>query len=162
TTAANELLFGAIAVEGTGETMTAGAGYTALTSVESAVGTGTRRFENFPEYRLNAPIGTYVANGTLSSGTPKWTAALVTYSPNWGNGVVNAGEQCDDGNTTDGDCCDHNCHFEAAGTVCRLSTAACDAAETCTGASATCPADALSPSGTVCRSAAGACDVAET
>src|SRR5207302_4700596 len=37
-----------------------------------------------------------------------------------------------------------------------------DAAETCTGTSATCPADAIKNAGTVCRAAAGECDLAET
>ena len=44
-------------------------------------------------------------------------------------------------------------------TTCRASAGACDVAETCTGASAACPADALTPAGTVCRASAGACDV---
>ena len=32
-----------------------------------------------------------------------------------GDGEVDPGEQCDDGNTADGDCCGANCVFEAAG-----------------------------------------------
>ncbi len=35
-------------------------------------------------------------------------------------------------------------------------------AETCTGTSVTCPADAIQPAGAVCRAAAGECDLAET
>jgi RHS repeat-associated protein len=46
--------------------------------------------------------------------------------------------------------------------VCRASTGTCDAAETCTGTSAACPADGFAPVGTVCRPAAGGCDAAET
>jgi hypothetical protein len=46
--------------------------------------------------------------------------------------------------------------------VCRSAVGDCDEAETCDGASAACPADAVVPSGTVCRSAAGLCDVAES
>src|SRR5439155_2195432 len=38
----------------------------------------------------------------------------------------------------------------------------CDAAETCTGTSTACPADAIRTAGTVCRAAAGECDLAET
>jgi len=52
--------------------------------------------------------------------------------------------------------------FTAAGTVCRASAGTCDPQETCTGASAPCPADALTAAGTVCRASAGVCDVAET
>ncbi len=38
--------------------------------------------------------------------------------PVCGNGVVEAGEQCDDGNTDDGDCCSSTCQFDAAGVSC--------------------------------------------
>lgn len=43
----------------------------------------------------------------------------------------------------------------------RCQAGECDVAETCTGTSTTCPADAFKPSATVCRPAAGVCDVAE-
>ena len=78
-----------------------------------------------------------------------------------GNNVLEAGEACDDGNTIGGDCCSSICLFEASGTVCRTAAGVCDVAETCTGTSSPCPADAKSPSGTVCRSSAGVCDPAE-
>lgn len=39
---------------------------------------------------------------------------------------------------------------------------ACDVGETCTGASISCPADAVAPAATVCRPLAGLCDVQET
>src|SRR5206468_465373 len=48
-----------------------------------------------------------------------------------------------------------------AGAVCRVSAGGCDPAETCTGSSATCPADVINTAGTVCRATAGECDVAE-
>jgi cysteine-rich repeat protein len=67
-----------------------------------------------------------------------------------GDGTVDPGEACDDGNTADGDCCSSTCQLESAGTVCREATGACDVAETCTGTSAACPADAYQPSGTAC------------
>jgi cysteine-rich repeat protein len=79
-----------------------------------------------------------------------------------GNGTVEAGEQCDDGNTQDGDCCSSTCQFEPAGSVCRPEAGQCDVAETCTGTSGTCPPDELSPARAVCRPAAGVCDLAET
>ncbi len=50
----------------------------------------------------------------------------------------------------------------AAGTVCRPSAGACDVAESCTGTSTACPADAMLPASTVCRAVAGPCDVAES
>jgi cysteine-rich repeat protein len=43
-----------------------------------------------------------------------WSAA----APVCGNGVLQSGEQCDDGNTTDGDCCSAICTFEPADTPC--------------------------------------------
>jgi len=49
-----------------------------------------------------------------------------------------------------------------ASTVCRPAAAPCDAAETCTGSSSTCPADAIASAGTTCRGSAGTCDVVET
>jgi len=46
-------------------------------------------------------------------------------------------------------------------TLCRAAADVCDAAEYCTGASSTCPADAFRDSATVCRAATDTCDVAE-
>ena len=50
-------------------------------------------------------------------------AACVRICPNLsdglcGNGTVDAGEDCDDGNTVNGDCCSASCRFEAAGSPC--------------------------------------------
>jgi cysteine-rich repeat protein len=50
-----------------------------------------------------------------------------------GNGIVEPGEQCDDGNTLDGDCCDANCQFEPEGSSCEDGLF-CNGAETCDGA----------------------------
>jgi cysteine-rich repeat protein len=50
-----------------------------------------------------------------------------------GNGIVEPGEQCDDGNTLDGDCCDSNCQFEPAGSSCSDGLF-CNGEETCDGA----------------------------
>ena len=77
-----------------------------------------------------------------------------------GDGVIDAGEQCDDGGTAPGDCCSATCQFEPATTLCRGAAGVCDVAETCTGSSATCPSDQKRSD--VCRAAAGACDVAES
>ena len=62
-----------------------------------------------------------------------------------GNGVVEDGEECDDGGTEAGDCCSSTCQIESASTVCRPSVGSCDVAEFCDGGSATCPADAFDP-----------------
>jgi hypothetical protein len=59
-------------------------------------------------------------------------------------------------------CCTRTGTLAAAGSVCRASAGTCDVAETCPGASATCPADAFVADGAVCRASAGTCDAAET
>jgi hypothetical protein len=88
----------------------------------------------------------------------------LTVVPLCGNSVVDAAvsEQCDQGvlNGTAASCCTANCTFKTSGTQCRISAGDCDPAETCTGASATCPADAKSSA--VCRASGGDCDLAES
>lgn len=78
-----------------------------------------------------------------------------------GDGTLEIGEECDDGNTTSGDCCSSSCQIESAATQCRASADLCDAPEFCDGVTPTCPADFPRPSGTTCRTAGGVCDVAE-
>jgi len=101
-----------------------------------------------------------------------------------GNGIVEPGEECDCGgeagcannaccdaltckfknnavcDDSNEDCC-HNCQLATNGTICRASTGVCDPAETCTGTSATCPADVQAPQGQRCgnglQCAAGQC-----
>lgn len=71
----------------------------------------------------------------------------------------------DDGSTCSLDVCDGTgtCSHPAgnAGATCRASAGDCDLAETCNGASPTCPTDLFRPSSHTCRSATGECDVAE-
>jgi len=60
-----------------------------------------------------------------------------------GNGVLEDGEQCDDSNTANGDCCNSNCQYEAAGSSCTTDNNACtndvcNAAGTCLHNSITC------------------------
>jgi cysteine-rich repeat protein len=83
-------------------------------------------------------------------------------SPVCGDNVLEAPEECDDGNTNDGDCCSSTCFFESAATVCRSSAGICDIEESCTGSTDSCPADGFESGATECRSSAGICDVAET
>src|SRR5205823_5940686 len=78
-----------------------------------------------------------------------------------------AGTACtDDGNPCsreEGEGTNDACQHPAgnAGAVCRAAAGPCDVAETCTGTSTACPADAFKPSSTVCRASAGECDPAE-
>jgi len=97
----------------------------------------------------------------------------------------NTGAACLSGFCADGVCCDKACGgtntsdcqacskasgASADGTCtvlplaspCRPSAGPCDAAETCDGTLATCPADTLSAAGTVCRASLGNCDAPET
>lgn len=91
-----------------------------------------------------------------------------------GNGIVEAGEDCDCGGVTgcgsnpccnpttckftsnsvcdpsNEDCCTSTCQFASSGTVCRASTGVCDPQETCNGTVAMCPSDATTPDGTSC------------
>jgi cysteine-rich repeat protein len=72
-----------------------------------------------------------------------------------GNGTLEVNEECDDGNTMDGDCCSAGCLFET--TQCRPSGGECDPAEICTGTSFPCPADVQSPAGTPCTPDSNPC-----
>ncbi|KAM0755937.1 hypothetical protein T439DRAFT_16267 [Meredithblackwellia eburnea MCA 4105] len=95
-----------------------------------------------------------------------------------GNGILEAGEDCDPGNAADpccdaatckfaagavcdplnSLCCTTSCQIATAGTVCRASIdAQCDIAETCSGNSSSCPADAFQPDGKSCGSNGLAC-----
>lgn len=88
-----------------------------------------------------------------------------------GNGIVEAGEECDCGGTSgcgdnsccnpttcklkansqcdpsNEDCCTSTCKFASAGSVCRASTGVCDPAETCSGTNASCPVNIKAPDG---------------
>ncbi len=91
-----------------------------------------------------------------------WSVSPLRYC---GDGILQSGapfsEQCDLGaaNGTAGSCCTASCSFASSATVCRAAAGPCDAAESCTGSSATCPADTKRTD--ECRAAAGECDVAE-
>ena len=107
------------------------------------------------------------------------TDVFKTLRPGCGNGILEPGEQCDDGNLNDGDCCSTTCQFEPsgstcpddgnpcttdlcnatgtcihdagnAGAVCRPVGGECDVQETCTGSSADCPPDLKETPGTAC------------
>ncbi len=128
---------------------------------------------------------------------PTETSSVIGFAPNFligpacGNSVVQDGEQCDDGNTTDGDCCSSTCQYEAngspcpadgevcsddvcdatgtcthpagnAGAICRPDVGECDVAEQCDGSTPTCPADGSEPNGTACTDDGLYCSGEET
>jgi len=53
--------------------------------------------------------------------------------PTCGDGILDGGEQCDDGNNANGDCCSSVCTFEVAGSPC-TGTSLCSVAGQCDGA----------------------------
>src|SRR5213595_444357 len=154
TAQAAELLLGAIGVAGSAsDTFTAGndghgGTYTALTRVNSGGGI----FYIAPEYEVVAAANTYKATATITS--QNWAADIATYKAdsNCGNGSVDSGEDCDQGpsNGTAGSCCSASCRFQPSTTVCRAAANECDVADSCTGSSATCPADTVKATGTAC------------
>jgi len=81
------------------------------------------------------------------------------YIPFCGNSIIESGEQCDDGNTANGDCCSSTCQYESAATVCRGLAGICDKVELCDGAG-TCPANTYN-STDICRASIEYCDPAE-
>ena len=63
-----------------------------------------------------------------------------------GNGIIDPGEQCDDGNAAGGDCCSASCQFETAGSACAADSNlctndVCNGAGACTHPNNTAPCD---------------------
>ena len=71
-----------------------------------------------------------------------------------GNGVANAGEDCDLGasNGAVGSCCTELCQHVFEGRICRPVADDCDLVETCTGQSGLCPEDLKRSEGSFCTS----------
>jgi hypothetical protein len=78
-----------------------------------------------------------------------------------GNGVVDGGEDCDEGAGANGDpttCCTATCSVRAAGQVCRPDAGECDGtAEACSGSAGACPANVVVASGTPCTDDGNEC-----
>lgn len=85
--------------------------------------------------------GTTNATSTAFTGTFECVATSSTFhgdvnGSRCGNGVLDPGEACDDGNRLDRDCCSPTCTFDASGTTCTSDAEpctldACDGAGTC-------------------------------
>ena len=107
--------------------------------------------------------GVYDPTHTPASGASDISKVDVAfYYSDCGDGVTDSpAEQCDlgAGNGLSTTCCTSACQFRASGLICRTAAGVCDAADTCSGSSANCPADGKSTA--LCRASAGACDVAE-
>ena len=70
-----------------------------------------------------------LASAPLARALPR-TTPLLGFAPICGNGVLDPGEQCDDGNLAAGDCCSPACRFEPVGTACDDGDA-CTQTDTC-------------------------------
>ncbi len=85
--------------------------------------------------------------------------------PACGNGVIEDGEECDDGNRSDGDCCAWNCaHEESDGAACDDGTF-CNGADSCVAGACTvhagdpCSVSSVACEG-ICNEADDSCDLA--
>ena len=76
-------------------------------------------------------LGLFVLPAIVGSKYPNAAGPALAADSLCGDGVLNPGEQCDDGNTNDGDCCSATCEFEPAGSPCN-NDAKCTA-DTCDG-----------------------------
>ncbi|MFQ5479359.1 MAG: hypothetical protein ACE5E4_12165, partial [Candidatus Binatia bacterium] len=90
--------------------------------VDAAAAPGSMLVISLASNVMVTPMGTALPTTTQG--------AVITVGGGCGNGVLNNGEQCDDGNTVSGDCCSATCSFEFH--TCDDSTA-CTSADTCVG-----------------------------
>ncbi len=119
----------------------------------------------------------YFEHVTPPAGCFTTTADLSGSRSLCGNGTVDPGEDCDDGNVMDGDCCSSTCRFEPAGVACGgtgvCGAMSCNGTGTCQNVPATvcgttclpgsCGGgscvQSLAPAGTACSADGNACTV---
>jgi cysteine-rich repeat protein len=64
-----------------------------------------------------------------------WQVGDVAFALTCGDGILDAREECDDGNNNPGDCCAADCTFESAGSTCGdPSNTECNNPDSCNGA----------------------------
>jgi cysteine-rich repeat protein len=82
----------------------------AITQIMDSTGDGVG-------HMLNGPIGVALDAAGKLYVTGRWSnnGFKVEFC---GDGVIDFGEECDDANTEDGDCCSSSCQFEGAGSPC--------------------------------------------
>lgn len=91
------------------------------------------------------PIPTTTSTMTATSTLLPTASRTPTPTPLCGDGFVGPGEDCDDGNNLDGDCCDADCNYEVAGAPCDDGDSftcpdTCDGAGVCVGGNDESPA----------------------
>jgi cysteine-rich repeat protein len=93
----------------------------------------------------NVAAGTYymIVNVDAANSVPESTESNNVISASFtlqtcGNGSVNPGEQCEDGNTANGDCCSSTCQLEGNGSPCTADSNVCTN-DVCSGATCTHP-----------------------
>jgi len=136
-----------------------------------STGTGITKFSPCSIGNICSFLGRYSSRVTCLANNKDVTTITGSQC---GNGIVEQGEDCDCGGTqgctgnkccnpttckfTDSsvcdpsneECCNQQCQFKGAGTVCRASTGSCDPEETCSGSSPICPKDKSADDGTSC------------
>jgi len=75
----------------------------------------------------STPTYTKTPTNTATFTATPTPSATPTQTPFCGNGIVEGGEQCDDHNNVDGDCCSATCTFEAPGAPCAADDNQCTA-----------------------------------
>lgn len=107
-------------------------------SVDPASGsfTGSGSTGVCPTITIDGNAAADSATFTGSFSCPQLAATGGVNANRCGNGQIDAGETCDDGNLVDGDCCSWNCQSAAAGTGCTsddnpCTTDVCSAAGEC-------------------------------
>ena len=124
------------------------AGFGSAGVVTTAIGS----FDDAARAAVLDASGRIVVAGTAGNGTDL-DVGVARYVDGCGDGELDAGEQCDDGNVASGDCCSSSCAFESSGSSCAddgvaCTVDACDGAGTC----AHTPDDALCDDGSLCSS----------
>lgn len=114
----------------------------------------------WPNMSADGSVIVYASSATnLVLDDTNFVSDVFAYVDTCGNGALDTGESCDDGNRADGDCCSATCGLEPAGGACSdgdlcTQTDTCDGAGACVG---TDPVVCASGGEGQCGSA-GACD----